>query len=91
MTWQLGSTPGVVDAVDAHGRPMPVPLPKPSGCLCRTTDFDCDQGRRCPYREELPAVGAGVWFGLASACILSVALGFAVALVVHLVRAVWPW
>jgi hypothetical protein len=27
MSWELGGTPGVVDARDALGRPMPTPLP----------------------------------------------------------------
>jgi hypothetical protein len=31
VSWELGSRPGVVDALDAQQRPMPVPLPTMAG------------------------------------------------------------
>jgi len=61
MTWQLGSRPGIVDAVDAYGRPLVVPLPitgsqplvpyqtpTAAGYPCDTCSGDCP----CGYPDD---------------------------------------
>jgi hypothetical protein len=71
--------PGVVDAVDVHGRPMPVPLPP--ACLCETSldNWDCpihqptawpttEPGELAPEREERMPPGTQI--------VIPLALGF---------------
>ncbi len=67
MTWQLGSKPGVVDAVDRYGRPMEVPLPEHKSLFpptCPPCTGNCLQGRACTQREERAVPhGFQIWVG----------------------------
>lgn len=66
MTWQLGSKPGVVDAVDAHGRPLAVPLP-----ACPPCTGNCHQSDWCDAEPESDSLA--IFDALRNAVILTLA------------------
>lgn len=88
MTWQLGSKPGVVDAVDRYGRPMEVPL-RSDAFLVDFADtwppLDDPAFARARFEPERRSVPHGAQLWLAGIC------GVALLLVGWAAGEIWGW